>query len=658
MQVARDRPGRPRARRRHAAGDRHRQRRVAGGRRLVDGDADQHPEGALRGDPDRAQPVGDGRARAGRGHRPARRRRHRGRAAVQHRGVRLGQQPEVVLDRRPQGQLGRRRRRRHDDVLRLRDVRGIQHADGLGHRRERCLRRLHEHGHQVGRQPLHQRPQLLLHERRAAGHQHRRRPAGAARPASRASRAAPPATRSTSATTGARRWAGQSCATRPGSSARSAGGGSTSSRSARSTPTARRPSTTTASATSSARSRGRRRRASARRSCSTRTSTTGSTAATRRISSSRTRRRCCRTSRRRTTSPSTTTWSARGWWSTARFGRMWGIFPVRYQADVQPTDIAIRDVVRFTRINAAETQSLNPNGRYQGNLDRQLLLRLGQGRHPRPQGRPPAVVGGGASTSASATATCSWSCRTARRSRPSSPTRRSTPTIGCGPGACSSRIAGCSAAPRSTPACGSTPSAPPAGADQPGRHVRRGAQLPEGRRLRLRAERRAPARHLLRPVRQRPHRGEGLLRPLLQPVRIADRRSRQSQRAGQPGGVVDRQQRQPHARRRRARHLHRVPARPVPDRGRRREPALQPRVQRRRVAGTGRQHGGVGQLPPPAAPQRPGHPRPRPRPPRPTRRSRAPTSTRERARRSRSPSTTCGRSSSPPATASSTTSTS
>ena len=50
----------------------------------------------------------------------------------------------------------------------------------------------------------------------------------------------------------------------------------------------------------------------------------------------------------------------------ARFGRMWGIFPVRYQADVKPTDIAIRDVVRFTRVNAAETQSLNPNGRYQG----------------------------------------------------------------------------------------------------------------------------------------------------------------------------------------------------------------------------------------------------------------------------------------------------
>jgi hypothetical protein len=51
-----------------------------------------------------------------------------------------------------------------------------------------------------------------------------------------------------------------------------------------------------------------------------------------------------------------------------RFGRMWGTFPTRYQSEVQPTDIAIRDVVRFTRINAAETQSLNPNHRWQFNV--------------------------------------------------------------------------------------------------------------------------------------------------------------------------------------------------------------------------------------------------------------------------------------------------
>ena len=61
--------------------------------------------------------------------------------------------------------------------------RRVQHADGVGHRRERRVRRLHEHGHEVGRQPLRVGQQLLFHERRAAGLEHRRRPAGAARPA-------------------------------------------------------------------------------------------------------------------------------------------------------------------------------------------------------------------------------------------------------------------------------------------------------------------------------------------------------------------------------------------------------------------------------------------------------------------------------------------
>lgn len=50
-----------------------------------------------------------------------------------------------------------------------------------------------------------------------------------------------------------------------------------------------------------------------------------------------------------------------------RVGRMWGTFPSRYQPDVRPTDIALRDVNRNTRVNAAELQSLNPNHRYQAN---------------------------------------------------------------------------------------------------------------------------------------------------------------------------------------------------------------------------------------------------------------------------------------------------
>jgi Carboxypeptidase regulatory-like domain len=51
----------------------------------------------------------------------------------------------------------------------------------------------------------------------------------------------------------------------------------------------------------------------------------------------------------------------------ARFGRMWGVFPSHYQDAVGPNDIAMRDTVRFTRVNAAEENNDNPNHRYQFN---------------------------------------------------------------------------------------------------------------------------------------------------------------------------------------------------------------------------------------------------------------------------------------------------
>ncbi len=50
-----------------------------------------------------------------------------------------------------------------------------------------------------------------------------------------------------------------------------------------------------------------------------------------------------------------------------RLGRMWGTFPNRYQKEVGPDDIAVRDVVRNTRINAAEENFENPNYRWQLN---------------------------------------------------------------------------------------------------------------------------------------------------------------------------------------------------------------------------------------------------------------------------------------------------
>jgi hypothetical protein len=66
----------------------------------------------------------------------------------------------------------------------------------------------------------------------------------------------------------------------------------------------------------------------------------------------------------------------------ARFGRMWGVFPTRYQKEVQPTDIAVRDTIRNTQINAATGQSLNPNHRYQANaIVSHFTDRLGGGSH-------------------------------------------------------------------------------------------------------------------------------------------------------------------------------------------------------------------------------------------------------------------------------------
>ncbi|MGH9349596.1 MAG: carboxypeptidase regulatory-like domain-containing protein [Vicinamibacterales bacterium] len=66
----------------------------------------------------------------------------------------------------------------------------------------------------------------------------------------------------------------------------------------------------------------------------------------------------------------------------ARFGRMWGVFPSRYQPDVTESDISVRDSARNTRINAATIQSLNPNHRYQANATLSYFVdRLGAGSH-------------------------------------------------------------------------------------------------------------------------------------------------------------------------------------------------------------------------------------------------------------------------------------
>ena len=66
----------------------------------------------------------------------------------------------------------------------------------------------------------------------------------------------------------------------------------------------------------------------------------------------------------------------------ARVGRMWGVFPTRYQPEVTRDDIAIRDIVRNTQFNAATEQSLNPNHRYQANATASYFAdNLGAGSH-------------------------------------------------------------------------------------------------------------------------------------------------------------------------------------------------------------------------------------------------------------------------------------
>ena len=84
----------------------------------------------------------------------------------------------------------------------------------------------------------------------------------------------------------------------------------------------------------------------------------------------------------------------------------------------------------------------------------------------------------------------------------------------------------------------------------PAGRLRRRALVRRDRHLRLLDEHRAAPRDLVRRLRQRPDGDQGLLRPLLQPVRLGDRRDDQPQRAGHAERGVDRQQQQPPARHR------------------------------------------------------------------------------------------------------------
>ena len=208
-----------------------------------------------------------------------------------------------------------------------------------------------------------------------------------------------------------------------------------------------------------------------------------------------------------------------------RFGRMWGVFPSRYQSGAD--DIAIRDTVRFTRINAAEIQSLNPNHRYQANANYSYFVPDAR-RHPRLQGRDAVLVG---ADGLRPPAQRRHPARTARRHAVPGQHRQHADRLGSQDGDVGRVPAGPLGdrprhhqrrrAPRRRQGL-------PARAGEPGRHLRRRARVPRDRHLRLLAEHHAAHRHLLRRVRQRPDRHQGLLRPLLQPVRVGDRRGGQS----------------------------------------------------------------------------------------------------------------------------------
>jgi hypothetical protein len=66
----------------------------------------------------------------------------------------------------------------------------------------------------------------------------------------------------------------------------------------------------------------------------------------------------------------------------ARFGRMWGVFPNRFQREVGPDDISLQDITRFQRFNAANENFENPNHRYQANATMSYFTdRMGSGSH-------------------------------------------------------------------------------------------------------------------------------------------------------------------------------------------------------------------------------------------------------------------------------------
>ena len=285
----------------------------------------------------------------------------------------------------------------------------------------------------------------------------------------------------------------------------------------------------------------------------------------------------------------------------ARVGRMWGVFPTRYQPEVTANDIAIRDIVRNTQINAATEQSLNPNHRYQANANLGYFKENLGPADTRLQGRPAAVVG-------------EDGLRPHPQWRPLSGAERRRGferQIANTPVNSDHRLETWGAFVQDRWIIGRATinyGAPlrrrdvlPARPVQSRGHVRGRAVLSAQGRVRVQLQRGAAPGRVLRPVRQRPHGAQGVLRPLLQSVRVGNRREPEPQRAAEHPRDVGRSQQQSPAR---SGRVHRRRASPrSPAGGRPGGSAVQRRVQHRHRSSTAAQFRGVGELSPPAAPQ-------------------------------------------------------
>ena len=215
---------------------------------------------------------------------------------------------------------------------------------------------------------------------------------------------------------------------------------------------------------------------------------------------------------------------------------MWGDLPTRYQKDVQPTDIAIRDIVRNTRINAATGQSLNPESPLSGERHVGYFRdNLGPGTHDFKVGHRSCRGRGwryDRIRNGDHYLELERRCRDAARRSANTPVNSDHRLETWGvflPGPLDR-----SAARRSTTASASTASSAylPAQSSPAGTFVGE-RSLPANATCSTSLQRRAAPRRHLRPARQRPHRAQGLLRPLLQPVRIRAGRVAQPQRAAE-----------------------------------------------------------------------------------------------------------------------------